>query len=144
MELSHKWYLWFHSFESIDWTVNGYEKIIEICNIDHLWFVLKNIDFTSGLYFLMKENKIPIWEENVEDYSYTYRKSINDAIEIYKKVVIYFLCSINYENIYGISFSPKTKNGIIKLWCNNIINPNDVSQKILNINEWQKKLNKDK
>ena len=41
--LNDSWVLWHHSAESRDWSINGYEKIIEISTISDFWLTFNKI-----------------------------------------------------------------------------------------------------
>ena len=119
-----KWTLWFHNFHDTNWNIDSYQKIYTFNNIFDFWRVYNNhYSLKSGMYFLMKNNINPIWEdENNKNGGYW-------SIKISKNIEQYWLnlsmSLINNDldknnNINGISISYKKHYYIIKIWINNL------------------------
>jgi hypothetical protein len=144
-KLKSKWNLWFHSFDSLDWTLNGYDKIMEVNTIEDIWYILNNIDITIGLYYFMKNDYLPIWDHvsNSKGGGYTYRCLINDSKKLFIHCVLLVLgetiINNDINNIIGVSVSPKSKNSIVRIWTSDTNNDtkNFVKDNILNINNWK-------
>jgi len=126
--LKNTWILWFHKVNDNNWTLESYSKVFEIKTYYDLLFILKEIDnVTSGMFFLMKEGIIPIFEDinNVNGGYWSLRITKKDSYNIWEKI-IFQLCIDNittdekYENkINGFSISPKINNCIFKIWNSN-------------------------
>jgi len=124
-ELKNKWTLWFHKVNDNNWNIESYIKVFEIKTYYDVLFIIKEIDnITSGMFFLMKDDIIPIFEDknNVNGGYWSLRITKKDAIEYWEKL-IYYICIDNitinekYEGkINGISISPKINNCIFKIW----------------------------
>ena len=63
--------LWYHSVTEKSWNKNSYINLCEdlpgkvIRNADQLWGIYNALDynFTAGIFFLMKEGIMPLWED---------------------------------------------------------------------------------
>jgi translation initiation factor 4E len=124
-DLKNKWILWFHKVNDNNWNIESYIKVFEIKTYYDILFIIKEIDnITSGMFFLMKENIIPIFEDehNVNGGYWSLRITKKESIEYWERL-IYYICidSITTdekyeEKINGISISPKINNCIFKIW----------------------------
>jgi hypothetical protein len=126
--LKNKWILWFHKVNDNNWTLESYIKVFELTSYYDILFILKELEnITSGMFFLMKEGVIPIFEDesNLNGGYWSLRITKKDSFEYWKKI-FYYLCVENitidekYENfINGVSISPKINNCIFKIWNSN-------------------------
>ena len=127
-ELKSKWTLWFHKVNDNNWTIDSYQKVYDIKTYYDVLFILKQLDnITSGMFFLMKENIVPIFEDekNINGGYWSLRITKKESFEFWEKILFY-LCIDNitindeYEKkINGISISPKINNCIFKIWNSN-------------------------
>lgn len=124
-DLRTKWVLWFHKVNDNNWSLESYQKVLEIKTYYDILFIIKELDnITAGMFFLMKDGIIPVFEDenNIKGGYWSLRITKKDAYEYWKKI-IYYLC-INMltvapeheEKINGISISPKINNCIFKIW----------------------------
>ena len=126
--LESKWTLWFHKVNDNNWSLESYSKVLDIYTYYDLLFILKELDnITSGMFFLMKEGIIPIFEDenNINGGYWSLRITKKEAFDFWQKIV-YYLVMDNitvdpfYKNkINGVSISPKINNCIFKIWNNN-------------------------
>ena len=126
--LESKWTLWFHKVNDNNWSLESYSKVLDINTYYDLLFILKELDnITSGMFFLMKEDIIPIFEDenNINGGYWSLRITKKEAFDFWQKIV-YYLVMDNitvdpfYKNkINGVSISPKINNCIFKIWNNN-------------------------
>ena len=124
-DLKNKWVLWFHKVNDNNWSIDSYSKVLEINTYYDVLFILKELEnITAGMFFLMKENIIPIFEDkhNINGGYWSIRITKKDAYEYWEKI-LYYLCIDNlstneeYEKkINGMSISPKINNCIFKIW----------------------------
>ena len=146
--LQDSWILWFHNLQSKDWTINGYEKVGEIKTIEDFWVLYNNVDFTIGMYFIMRSKYIPIWDDpcNINSSSFTNRYTINDSHYHFTMMSALLIGENLNPLITGLSVSPKTKNAVIRIWISDnnfdnqtikIYNNNNIDTYSININEWQ-------
>lgn len=118
--------MWYHSFDSDDWSENGFQMVQRINTNEDLWITInaiKNtVKFTLGMYYLMKADNMPLWDspKNINGGGYTYKLNINDATDNYIYMLILFFNNLltlkNNDSIIGISVSPKIKYSIIRIW----------------------------
>jgi hypothetical protein len=124
-DLKNKWVLWFHKVNDNNWSVESYTKVYEINTYYDILFIIKEIDnITSGMFFIMKEGIIPIFEDenNINGGYWSLRISKKDSIDCWEKL-LYYICvdnitiDVNHETkINGMSVSPKINNCIFKIW----------------------------
>ena len=126
--LESKWTLWFHKVNDNNWSLESYSKVLDIYTYYDLLFILKELDnITSGMFFLMKDGILPIFEDekNINGGYWSLRVTKKESFDFWEKIV-YYLCVDNitinddYEEIInGISISPKINNCIFKIWNSN-------------------------
>ena len=126
--LPNTWVLWFHN-SSNDWTINSYINVFEIKTIQDFWEIylrLNTLIVQGGMFFLMKKNIEPLWEneDNINGGCWSYKINKNDSLNAWTELSMY-LCSeklLKDENIFskinGISISPKKSFCILKIWNN--------------------------
>ena len=142
--LNNNWTLWFHNPESDDWTEKSYIKIYTFNTIEQFWALFNKIPLlhlSTGMYFLMKENILPLWEDknNVKGGCWSYKVGKKDASQAYldllKSVISDNACPDHPEIITGASISPKKGFCIIKVWNdnNNYSDPKLLSSEITQI-----------
>jgi len=127
-KFKHEWTLWFHNFNNNDWSIKSYQKLITICNICDFWRLYNNhYSLKCGMFFLMKNDIIPIWE------AYENKNGGNWSIKVVKNIETKWLklsmdlVSNNLDNlgiVNGISLCYKNNYYIIKIWINDITQNN--------------------
>ena len=124
-QLKNTWILWFHKVNDNNWSLESYSKVFEIKTYYDFLFILKEIDnIISGMFFLMKEGIIPIFEDknNINGGYWSLRITKKDSYDYWEKI-LYYLCIENIvvdekynDFINGVSISPKINNCIFKIW----------------------------
>jgi hypothetical protein len=119
--LNDKWVLWYHPVDTDDWTINGYEQIIEIETVEDFWLTFNKIrDFSFGMFFLMRKGCLPIWETYDEKVHFVkYRSNKKFYFQQWLnlcKASIGEIITGEPRQIVGVSISPKMKNIIIRIW----------------------------
>ena len=132
--LKNKWTLWFHKVNDNNWSIENYLKIYEITTYYDILFILKYLDnITSGMFYLMKDDIIPNFEDihNINGGYWSIRITKKESYEYWNQL-IYYICIENitvseeYEKkINGISISPKINNCIFKIWTSDYKNMNN-------------------
>ena len=122
--LDDKWILWYHDNDSTDWSIDGYQQIIEIDNVEDFWLTFNKIrDFSTGMFFLMRKGCLPIWETydgNVHFIKYrSNRKFYYQQWLNLCKASIGETITNEPKKIIGVSISPKMKNIVIRIWMLN-------------------------
>tara|TARA_B100000787_G_scaffold93313_1_gene68895 strand:+ start:13 stop:495 length:483 start_codon:yes stop_codon:yes gene_type:complete len=126
--LKNKWTLWFHSISNKKWDNKSYIKVIEITNLfDYklLDNIFKMNHLQNGMFFLMKNNIFPTWEDPKNRLggciSFKYDKNI---LKEWLKIILLLITENlsvkeNINEINGISISPKKEFNITKIWIKN-------------------------
>lgn len=137
-KLSSSWSLYYHDLNNIDWTISGYNKLIEIDTIEDYRIVLNSIkDWNDGLYYLMRNPHLPIWEDdlNKNGGGWTFKIIKSNVQKFWADITAYSIgetISSDPSNIVGISISPKAKFATIRVWSKN--NNADISHFIVDKN----------
>jgi hypothetical protein len=120
--LDNKWTLWYHDPDDKRWTLDSYNRLAQLTTLEQFLTYYDAIEsVTSGMFFLMKEDIPPIWEDscNVKGGIITYKllKNISDKIwDELSMMLVGGTIAEDYTYINGISISPKINNCIIKIW----------------------------
>ena len=93
-----------------------------------MFYLLKSSHFQLGMFFLMKNDIKPMWEDtqNVDGGCWSFRVNKKEVIKTWHELIISVLgeCLMKepkYSKIInGISISPKRSFSIIKIWNNNV------------------------
>jgi hypothetical protein len=127
-KLKYKWVIWFHKVNDNNWTLESYSKVFELETYYDILYIINELkNITSGMFFLMKDGIIPIFEDekNINGGYWSMRITKKEAVDYWEKM-IYYLCVDNicinddYEQmINGLSISPKINNCIFKIWTSN-------------------------
>jgi len=123
--LNNTWVVWIHKIYDKNWLKESYKQLYSFNTIEGFWKFYKVIpDYSTNMYFLMREGVFPLWEDaknrNGGTWSYIIEKEdINSHwVQMSAKMIGEIITSDNkYRNdINGISLSPRTNVAIIKIW----------------------------
>ena len=123
--LNNNWTLWFHNPETDEWSEDSYIKIYSFNTIEQFWGLFNKIPslhLSTGMYFLMKENILPLWEDksNINGGCWSYKVPKKEASQGYLDLLVATIseniCPDKPEIITGASISPKKGFCIIKVW----------------------------
>lgn len=129
-KIEDKWNLWYHSLTNDKWTKETYKKIIDINNLLDYYFLRKNFErqhLQNGMFFIMRNNIFPTWEDpdNRLGGCVSFKVYSKDIINAWNNLLLNLITEnltidINdYDEINGISISPKKEFNIIKIWLKN-------------------------
>jgi len=131
-KLNSNWCLWYHSIRDNNWNQSSYTNLYTINNIYDIKAMndtIHKIHLQNGMFFLMRENIFPTWEDpdNRDGccVSFKISGSGNILIEQWKFMVDRILTEdilidkSKYDNLNGISISPKREFNILKIWLRN-------------------------
>lgn len=124
--------IWYHSITEKSWSKDSYinlckdfkdEKINNSFDLGGIYTKLNN-NFNAGMFFLMKKDILPLWEDphNVNGGYWSLKIPKKKSTETWLKLSASFVGNtlLNHEkdmaNITGISISPKISNCVIKVW----------------------------
>lgn len=127
LKLQNKWILWNHGLNDKSWSNDSYKNIFEYKNLYDLKIYFDNLDLLqlqNGMYFIMRDGIFPTWEDknNKNGCCASFKVSSNDILETWKLLLQNILCENihkniqKYDNINGLSISPKKEFNIIKIW----------------------------
>jgi len=129
-DLNNKWKLWFHSINNNNWGNDSYSELMTISNLYDLKVLndtMNNISLQNGMFFIMKEDIFPTWEypENREGCSISFKVPASLLKNSWDLLVTKTLTGDilknkdKYNEINGISISPKKEFNILKIWLRN-------------------------
>ena len=122
---SGSWTLYFHDPEDSSWSPDSYKKIGSFTSYLALWGALTHVDkerFLSGMFFLMRDPYLPLWEHrsNKRGGSYCIKVPEASAYETYQRYIgaatLDMVASDPENTIVGVSISPKKGFHILKVW----------------------------
>ena len=141
-ELEKYYTIWYHNPNNCNWTEDSYHQLLSFNTMKEFWVLDNVLDkglIENGMFFIMKEDIVPIWEnEKNEEGGYLSWKINRD--EIYKNwidLIGHILVGKLFKNgeerdlnaiINGCSISPKKKFNILKVWLSE---PIDVEEDII-------------
>jgi hypothetical protein len=120
------WQFYFHDPYNVDWNINSFKLICTLSNIQDFITIFecyKNI-LTNGMFFIMREHILPIWEDenNINGGCFSYKILKDNLSDMFYEISCQLLgetLGINNnisKNINGISISPKKNYFIIRIW----------------------------
>tara|TARA_B110000902_G_C14020371_1_gene480063 strand:+ start:197 stop:682 length:486 start_codon:yes stop_codon:yes gene_type:complete len=124
-KLNNKWVLWFHSLKNPNWDNKSYIKVIEIKTLlDYklLEDVLRINHLQNGMFFLMKNDIFPTWEDpkNRLGGCISFKYDNNILKEWLKTLLLCVTNNLfkknNIDEINGLSIAPKKEFNIVKIW----------------------------
>lgn len=121
-----EWKVFFHDFMDSNWNRDSYEQLAVINSIRDFWTIFCVIQewMSHGMFFFMKENVFPKWDDNDNKaMSYLSMKILKaKTTEFMEHMLVSMLSNTlmkNSDNAYlinGISISPKKNFCICKVW----------------------------
>ena len=128
--LNSEWCLWYHSINDNNWDINSYKLLYTFKDLHGLYILyelLTNKMLINGMYFIMKKDILPIWEDknNINGGCLSYKIEYNNLSDKFKNILLLCLSDNLYKNktenkyIIGLSISPKKTFNICKIWYSN-------------------------
>lgn len=128
IKMNGKYVLWYHDINDDNYKIDSYKKLSVLENYDDLLGCLKSINYiNSGMFFVMKENISPLWENsyNKKGGYWSFKVNKNDSYNAWVEL-FYKFCFESLSNddgqITGFSVSPKINNCVFKIWNNDKFN----------------------
>jgi hypothetical protein len=129
IQLETGYVLWYHSVTEKSWEKDSYINLCQdlpdktIRSVKQLWGVYKTLknNFTAGMFFLMREGVLPIWEDekNKNGGYWSYKVPKKQSNDIWLKLSAALVGNTLTDDmltITGISVSPKITNCVMKIW----------------------------
>ena len=121
------WSLYFHNPDDLsDWSLKSYDKVGEFRYFKDFVFITEKFtatkNFKSGMFFLMRENIPPRWEDDLNRnggyWSFVVHFDVFDEswTSVCYKLMNETLMDNSSNTISGISISPKKEFSILKVW----------------------------
>lgn len=124
--LSEKWVVWAHLPHDTDWSMNSYISIMTVTYVEEIIALMHTLPdslLSTCMFFCMKENVTPVWEDPANKqggcFSYKITQSIGDCWRNVTYSMVGKTLSrdkVFQDTITGISISPKKKFCILKVW----------------------------
>jgi len=119
------WTLYFHSPEETKWTLQTFMKLGTFTTWEQFWSLMEVLQtecFMEGLFFLMRDSFLPLWEHHhhIRGGCYSIRsqkRDTTDGFVTYMVAAMLGVCATHPDNkINGVTVCPKRGFNIIKLW----------------------------
>lgn len=129
--LNDIWRYYYHDPYNTDWTYKSYLKLSDVSDINDFWYTHNSIKhiINNGMFFIMREYVFPCWddENNLNGGCFTIKILKQNSSEFWENISIKLLGETllkgdnieKWNNINGISISPKKSFCIIKIWMKN-------------------------
>lgn len=126
-DLSDKWTLWAHLPHNTDWTLKSYIPISTFATVEETIAITESLPpalVENCMLFMMRAGITPMWEDpkNREGGSFSY-KVLNKNVYTTWKELTYSVIggtlsskSNVFDNVTGITISPKKNFCIVKIW----------------------------
>ena len=129
--LNTTWCLWYHSINDTQWNKQSYKKIYEIQNLydlQGLHDVIQKIHLQNGMFFLMRDDVFPTWEDpdNREGCCVSYKVPGQILKEQWSSIVDRIVTEDilkdkdQWNQVNGVSIAPKKEFNIVKIWLRNM------------------------
>lgn len=122
-QLHNSWKLWFHFNKDTSWDISSYQELFEFNNLESFCQLMKhNIDLSQGIFFLMRDNILPIWEDprNKGGMIWSFRISLDNIDRVWADLCIRLVGETLTKTVCvnGISVHCKQQCYLVKLWTN--------------------------
>jgi hypothetical protein len=124
--LTDSWVLWAHLPQETSWSMDSYISIMTIQYVEEMISLIHTLPeklIVDCMFFLMKENITPTWEDERNKSGGCFSYKITHRIPEVWKNVSYSLIGNTlttdtsfHKDITGISISPKKNFCILKVW----------------------------
>lgn len=117
----HPMQIWGHFTDDADWTLAGYTRLCMIITAGQAEQFNKTIpSVTNALFFAMKNDIKPLWEDPSNTGSWSYKVHKKFSNQVWRQLIDLIGKGAlgNDDAINGLSISPKTSFCIFKLFVN--------------------------
>lgn len=125
--LNSEWNLWYHSIKDTRWTKESYKQIYTLKNL-YDYKIMEELFqknyLQNCMLFLMRNDIYPLWEdpENIEGCCVSFKIPSKDLVKTWNTSILKIICEEihkdkdNFNELNGVSISPKKEFNILKLW----------------------------
>jgi len=126
--LNDLWSFSFHDPLNNDWTFSSYTKVMDVGTVQDFWLVHDTFEqkIHLGMFFLMREHIFPCWDDalNITGGCLSIKVLKADVPAFWRELCIRLLGETlivdekktQFDQVNGISTSPKKHFCIIKIW----------------------------
>ena len=124
--LNDVWSVYFHNPDDTSWTLDSYRRLGDLATVEDMWQMQLSIEpfVPTGMFFVMREHVFPCWDDrsNIEGGCVSIKVAARSAPAAWelmvKRAVGETLMADDtvWDELNGISISPKRGFCIIKLW----------------------------
>lgn len=140
-EFNKNYTLWYHNPNNPVWTEDSYHQILSFDNTDEFWILddlFKNL-IETGMFFIMKEDIVPIWEDskNIKGGYISWRINKSEVHKNWVDIIGHMATEKLFESgdgeedlnklINGCSISPKKNFNILKIWVSQPIDSENIN-----------------
>lgn len=128
-ELDSPWTLYFHDPDDRNWNFESYAKICTVYSAREYWGVTRRLSENNaigkGMWFFMRDDVFPCWDDkaNIGGGCLSFMVNKCDVARAWQEFCEPMLCGCmradggaDYEEINGLSVSPKNDFCILKIW----------------------------
>ena len=116
--------LYYHDPEDTRWSIDSYTVIGTCSTVEEFWDVYNQLpqhSFYLGMFFLMRGDILPTWEDsqNRRGGCWSYKISTAEVFPLWVDLSVYLVSETITRDpflINGISISPKKGFCIVKIW----------------------------
>lgn len=130
--LNDTWSCYFHDPLNDDWRNESYVKLTDICSADDFWSFQRTLgdNLGKGMFFIMREHIFPCWDDpsNINGGCLSVKILKHEMIEFWEQLIARLLTEALlkpehrnkfWNQVNGISTSPKRSFCIVKIWIGN-------------------------
>jgi len=128
--LTNTFTFWFHNPNDTNWGIDSYHEILNFSTIEEFWVLyelVKKSMVENGMFFLMKDDIQPIWEDkrNIEGGCVSFKVEKRLAYQEWEDLLVHLISDNLPVIVNGVSISPKKNFNIIKIWLKEEIDVDD-------------------
>lgn len=141
LPLKDTWVLWYHPIDLDKWTIDTYQIVMEISNVNDFWITFRQIsNINSGMYYLMRKGYPPLWDDpiNIGGGGWTFKVGKEDTKNFWMSLACLCIGEQVPPNVVGVSTSPKLRFSTIRVWSSNQSNDSQQFKKIYEQTEHDK------
>lgn len=140
-DLAHsKYTLWYHSPSDTNFELSSFKKVCEITSLTEFAAINRALldndsSLTGDLYYLMKDDIMPVWhnDEHINGGCISWKINSADSVKCWTNLLFLFVAGefaeLEKYGITGISINPKKHCNILKIWFRDVI-PKDALREL--------------
>jgi hypothetical protein len=120
--LNDTWVLWLHDHNSVEWSLENYQQLLEFNTVEDFWIAYNNVkNLDIDMFFLMRKGYLPIWDHeiNISGAGWTFKIEKKHAFDFWERISCFCVgetISTTPSNVVGVSISPKFHFATVRVW----------------------------